>query len=73
MWSGWQGDLIDQGTNVVAYLPFAMQDGKPLRGTVRQEFSPMEQGVLSHRHQRRRRGRRQRRSPTRCSTARPPR
>ena len=21
VWSGWQGDLIDQGSNVVAYLP----------------------------------------------------
>src|SRR5215213_8768800 len=24
MWSGWQGDLIDQGSNVVANLPFAL-------------------------------------------------
>ena len=47
MWSGWQGDLIDQGNNVVAYLPFALQDGKPLRGRVRQEFNPMEEGPLS--------------------------
>ena len=29
MWSGWQGDLIDRGTNVVAYLPEAQQDGQP--------------------------------------------
>ena len=43
MWSGWQGDLIDQGAQrVVANLPFALQDGKPLRGRVRQEFNPME-------------------------------
>jgi hypothetical protein len=47
MWSGWQGDLIDQGTNVVASLPFALQDGRPLRGTVRQEFSAVEPGILS--------------------------
>jgi alpha/beta hydrolase family protein len=47
MWSGWQGDLIDQGNNVVAYLPFALRDGQPLRGKVRQEFSTIEPGVLS--------------------------
>ena len=47
VWSGWQGDLIDQGSNVVAYLPFAMRDGKHLRGTVRQEFSTIAPGVLS--------------------------
>jgi alpha/beta hydrolase family protein len=47
MWSGWQGDLIDQGTNVVAYLPFALKDGHPLRGKVRQEFNVLESGVLS--------------------------
>ena len=47
MWSGWQGDLIDRGTNVVAYLPQALQDGKLLRGTVRQEFSAIAAGVLS--------------------------
>jgi hypothetical protein len=47
MWSGWQGDLIDRGNNVVAYLPFAQQEGKPLRGRVRQEFNPMAEGILS--------------------------
>src|SRR5262244_4055000 len=47
MWSGWQGDLIDRGNNVVAYLPFAEKDGKPLRGRVRQEFNPMAEGMLS--------------------------
>ena len=47
IWSGWQGDLIDQGANLVAYLPFATQDGKPLRGKVRQEFNLLEAGVLS--------------------------
>lgn len=47
MWSGWQGDLIDRGTNVVAYLPDALLAGKPLRGKVRQEFSTIAPGVLS--------------------------
>src|SRR4051812_7872181 len=47
MWSGWQGDLIDRGTNVVAYLPEAMQNGQRLRGTVRQEFSTIAPGILS--------------------------
>ena len=47
MWSGWQGDLIDRGTNVVAYLTEAQRNGQRLRGTVRQEFSTISQGVLS--------------------------
>jgi len=47
VWSGWQGDLIDRGTNVVAYLPFAMEEGSHLRGRVRQEFNPMAEGILS--------------------------
>jgi hypothetical protein len=47
IWSGWQGDLIDRGDNVVAYLPLALRDGKPLRGRVRQEFNPMAEGILS--------------------------
>ena len=47
MWSGWQGDLIDRGNHVVAYLPFAQKEGKPLRGRVRQEFNPMAEGILS--------------------------
>jgi len=47
IWSGWQGDLIDRGGNVVARLPFAERDGKPLRGRVRQEFNPMTPGILS--------------------------
>ncbi|HLH77558.1 MAG TPA: alpha/beta hydrolase domain-containing protein, partial [Candidatus Binataceae bacterium] len=47
MWSGWQGDLIDRGNNVVAYLPEALQNGRRLRGTVRQEFSTIAPGVLS--------------------------
>jgi hypothetical protein len=47
VWSGWQGDLIDRGDDVVAYLPLALKDGKPLRGRVRQEFNPMAEGILS--------------------------
>jgi hypothetical protein len=47
MFSGWQGDLIDNGNNCVAYLPEALEDGKRLRGRVRQEFSTIEPGVLS--------------------------
>lgn len=47
VWSGWQGDLIDRGTNVVANLPFAMEDGKHLQGRVRQEFNPMAENILS--------------------------
>ncbi|MFM9969867.1 MAG: hypothetical protein ACKVQK_15870, partial [Burkholderiales bacterium] len=45
-WCGWQGDLIDRGGNVVAYLPHAKQNGKHLRGKVRQEFSTIEPGIL---------------------------
>jgi len=45
IWSGWQGDLIDRGTNVVADLPFAVRDGQPLRGRVRQEFSTIAPGT----------------------------
>src|SRR5579884_2039854 len=47
IWSGWQGDLIDRGTNVTASLPFAQQQGQPLRGKVRQEFSTIAPGILS--------------------------
>ena len=47
VWSGWQGDLIDRGGNIVANLPLALQDGKPLQGRVRQEFNPMANGILS--------------------------
>jgi hypothetical protein len=47
VWSGWRGDLIDRGDNMVAYLPFAQKEGKPLRGRVRQEFNPMAEGILS--------------------------
>jgi len=47
VWSGWQGDLIDRGTNCVAFLPEAMLDGQRLRGKVRQEFSVVRAGILS--------------------------
>jgi len=47
VWSGWQGDLIDRGGTIVANLPLALQDGKPLQGRVRQEFNPMAEGILS--------------------------
>ena len=46
-WCGWQGDLIDRGSNVVAYLPEALQNGRRLRGKVRQEFSTIQPGILS--------------------------
>jgi hypothetical protein len=47
VWSGWQGDLIDRGTNVRASLPEALENGRRLRGRVRQEFSVIQPGVLS--------------------------
>jgi hypothetical protein len=46
-WCGWQGDLIYNGSNVVAFLPEARQNGQPLRGRVRQEFISDKAGVLS--------------------------
>ena len=39
--------MIDRGTNVVAYLPEAQQNGQRLRGKVRQEFSTISPSVLS--------------------------
>jgi hypothetical protein len=47
VWSGWQGDLVSTGKNIVAYLPQALEDGKPVRGRVRQEFIADTEGVLS--------------------------
>jgi hypothetical protein len=47
VWSGWQGDLIDRGENVIAEVPFAQRNGEQLRGKVRQEFSTIAPGVLS--------------------------
>jgi hypothetical protein len=45
--AGWQGDLVYTGSNVVAFLPEARQDGRPLRGRVRQEFIADKPEVLS--------------------------
>ncbi len=47
VWCGWQGDLIHNGSNVVAFLPEAKQNGQRLRGRVRQEFIVDKRGVLS--------------------------
>ena len=45
--SGWQGDLISNGSNIVAYLPEARANGQPLRGRVRQELIADATGVMS--------------------------
>jgi hypothetical protein len=45
--AGWQGDLVYTGGNVVAFLPEARRNGRPLRGKVRQEFISDRKGVLS--------------------------
>ncbi|HEV8725347.1 MAG TPA: alpha/beta hydrolase domain-containing protein [Candidatus Binatia bacterium] len=45
--AGWQGDLVYTGSNIVAFLPEARQNGQPLRGKVRQEFISDKRGVLS--------------------------
>jgi hypothetical protein len=45
--AGWQGDLVYNGNNVVAFLPEARQNGQPLKGKVRQEFISDKKGVLS--------------------------
>jgi hypothetical protein len=45
--AGWQGDLVYNGSNVVAFLPEARQNGQSLRGKVRQEFISDKPGVLS--------------------------
>ena len=47
VFAGWQGDLVYNGSNVVAFLPEARQNGQPLRGKVRQEFISDKPGVLS--------------------------
>jgi Alpha/beta hydrolase domain len=47
VFAGWQGDLVYNGSNVVAFLPEARQNGQPLRGKVRQEFISDKRGVLS--------------------------
>ena len=46
VWSGWQGDLIAGDGLLTVDLPEALEDGKSLRGTVRQEFIA-EQETLS--------------------------
>lgn len=46
-WCGWQGDLISNGSNMTAYLPEAKENGRPLRGRVRQEFIVDTAGVES--------------------------
>ena len=45
--AGWQGDLVYTGSNVVAFVPEARQNGQPLRGKVRQEFIADRNGVMS--------------------------
>lgn len=45
--AGWQGDLVYTGSNVVAFVPEARQNGQPLKGKVRQEFISDKKGVLS--------------------------
>ncbi len=47
VWCGWQGDLVYNGNNIVAFLPEARRDGQPLRGRVRQEFISDKAGMLS--------------------------
>ena len=47
VWCGWQGDLIYTGNNLVAFLPEARQNGRSLRGRVRQEFISDKRGILS--------------------------
>ncbi|HEY2919374.1 MAG TPA: hypothetical protein VGK77_10315, partial [Candidatus Binatia bacterium] len=47
VFAGWQGDLVYNGSNVVAFLPEARQNGQPLRGKVRQEFISDKHGVFS--------------------------
>ncbi len=44
---GWQGDLVYGGSNVVAFVPEARENGESLRGKVRQEFIADKKGVLS--------------------------
>ena len=47
VWSGWQGDLVPGDGLLTADLPEALDDGKRVRGTVRQEFIADAEGVLS--------------------------
>lgn len=47
VWSGWQGDLMAGDGLLTMTLPEALENGKRLRGTVRQEFIAEEESVLS--------------------------
>jgi hypothetical protein len=47
VWSGWQGDLMPDRGLLAAELPEAMENGRPVKGKVRQEFIVEEPGVLS--------------------------
>ena len=46
IWSGWQGDLVAGDGLLTTDLPEALEDGKPVRGKVRQEFIAEQEGVL---------------------------
>lgn len=46
IWSGWQGDLVAGDGLLTTGLPEALEDGKPVRGKVRQEFIAEQEGVL---------------------------
>ena len=47
VWSGWQGDLLPGDGLLTAELPEALENGKSVRGKVRQEFIAEEENVLS--------------------------
>ena len=46
VWSGWQGDLVAGDRLLTTDLPEALENGKPVRGKVRQEFIAEQEGVL---------------------------
>ena len=46
VWSGWQGDLLAGDGLLTIDLPEALENGKPVRGKVRQEFIAEQEGVL---------------------------
>ena len=47
VWSGWQGDLLPGGGLLIAELPEAIENGRRMRGTIRQEFIVEQYGVFS--------------------------
>ncbi len=47
VWSGWQGDLLPMSGLLTADLPEGMENGRRIRGKVRQEFIAEQDGVLS--------------------------